>query len=145
MRLLMLLLGLIRNTCSSFSSLPASLYLPSTCIHHFAYMMYCWISKLCCHQGSLGPLMAYAAAYGAVCVPSMCLAPSLPLSLCLSGVSVCLCLNVSAEKQKHWATATATTKRNNDNKGDRQMALLPGKSGTSPATARQGKTRRCDP
>lgn len=72
-----------------------SLSLPYTCIHHFAYMMYCWISKLCCHQGSLEPLMAYAAAYGAVCVPS------LPLSLSLSGVSVCLCLNVSAEKQKH--------------------------------------------
>lgn len=82
MRLLMLLLGLIRNTCSP---LPAIYMHTSFCIHDVLLDLKVMLP----HQGSLGPLMAYAAAYG---TPS--------LSLSLSVVSVCLRLNVSAEKQR---------------------------------------------
>lgn len=94
MRLLMLLLGLIRNT---FSPLPAIYMHTSFCIHDVLLDLKVMLP----HQGSLGPLMAYAAAYGTLS-PS----PSLPISL------YCLCL-LAPECQRRKTKAMSDSNGNN--------------------------------
>lgn len=137
----MLLLGLIRNTCSSSpystcrrfhqpSHHPAPhllSQLPFTCIHHFAYMMYCWISKV---------MLLLGAAYGGLMLVLMTvISLSLSLSIFVSSSCVCEC-QCRKTKAKQASDRNSNSnqlqqlqqqQRNNDNKGDKQqMALLPG-------------------